>query len=145
MKKIIVLLLLLTYSYAITPFSLENLKELNIKFLNKKETISKSLEEKITKKVKEKLENLGIKTKTDKFSYLKMGVKIDKFDKITFVRTSIQIQEDVEILRDNPFKFMAITYKKDDSFEAEDLENDIYESIVDYLLEDFIDQYKDEN
>ena len=40
---------------------------------------------------------------------------------------------------------MAITYQKSDDFEAEDLEKDIYESIVEYLLVDFIDQYKEEN
>lgn len=145
MKKLILVILAVVYSYAITPFSLENVKELNVKFLNKNETISKTLEEKITKTVKEKLEKLGIKTKTDRYSHFKMSVKIDRFEKITFVRTKILIQEDVKYLREEPFEFMAITYEKSDSFEAEDLENDIYESIVNYLLEDFIEQYKAEN
>lgn len=145
MKKLILLFLSIVYSYAITPFSLENLKEVNVKFLNKKDVIPKALEEKITKKVIEKLHELGIKTHTDKYSHLKMSVKIDKFDKVTFVRTKIVIQEDVQYLRGEPFEFMAITYEKSDSFEAEDLEKDIYESIVNYLLEDFIEQYKAEN
>ncbi len=122
MKKLILLLFLALYSYAITPFSLENLKELNVKFLNKQKTISDELAEKITKKVKEKLENIGIKTKTDKYSYFKMSIKIDKFGETTFVRTLIMVQEDVEILRDEPFKFMALTYEKRDDFEAENSE-----------------------
>ena len=42
MKKIIFLFLAAIYSYAITPFSLENLKELNVKFLNKCEKISQA-------------------------------------------------------------------------------------------------------
>lgn len=145
MKKLILLFLISVYSYAITPFSLEGIKELNVKFLNKDETISKALEERITNKVIEKLQALGIKTKTDKYSHFKMGIKIDKFGDVDFVRTFIVIQEDVKLLRNPSFESMAITYQKTDDFEAEDLENDIYESIVDYLLADFIEQYKEEN
>lgn len=146
MKKLILLLLFCVYSFAITPFSLENVKELNVKLLNKNETISKALEEKIENKVKEKLEAIGIKTNTDKYSHFKMSVKIDKFDDVTFVRTSILIQEDVTTMfREKPVHAMAITYQKSDEFEAEKLEEDIYESFVNYLLVDFIDQYKEEN
>ena len=145
MKKLILLFLLTVYSYALTPYSLENIKEVNLKFLNKKETISKELEEKITKKVKEKLETLGIKTTSNNYSNFLIKVKIDKFGKIDFVRTSIMIVEDVNPLRDNSIETIAITYKKDDDFEAEKLDADIYESIVDYLLVDFIEQYKAEN
>jgi hypothetical protein len=62
-----------------------------------------------------------------------------------FVQTSIMIVEDIKPVRDESLLTIAITYKKDDSFIAENLEVDIYESIVDYLLEDFIEQYKAEN
>ncbi|WP_320033410.1 hypothetical protein [Halarcobacter sp.] len=145
MSKLILFFIFAVYSFAITPYSLENLKELNIKILNKKENISKKLEEKLENNIKTKLENLGIKTNTDKYINFLVKIKIDKIKDINFVQTSIMISEDVLSLRDKSLEILAITYKKDDSFEAEDLENDIYESIVDYLLEDFIDQYKAEN
>lgn len=145
MKKLVLFLSLCIYSFAITPYSLENIKEVNLKFLNKKETISKALEEKITKKLKEELEKLGIKTETDKYSNFLIKVKINKFDKTQFVQTSIFIVEDITPARDKNIETIAITYKKDDSFEAEELEADIYESIIDYLLEDFKEQYKSEN
>ncbi|XOB63220.1 hypothetical protein ACMC56_05275 [Campylobacterota bacterium DY0563] len=145
MSKLILFFIFTVYSFAITPYSLENLKELNIKILNKKENISKKLEEKLENNIKAKLENLGIKTNTDKYINFLVKIKIDKIKDINFVQTSIMISEDVLSLRDKSLEILAITYKKDDSFEAEDFENDIYESIVDYLLEDFIDQYKAEN
>ncbi len=145
MKKLILLFFFAVYSYAITPYSLENLKELNIKFINKKDVIPKVLEEKITKEVKDKLESLGIKTTSDKYAYLKMTVKITNFDKIKFVRTSLVLQEDVKLHRDETFEAMAVTYQKNDEFELEDLEVDIYESFIKYLLDDFIEQYKSEN
>lgn len=145
MKKLILITLFTSYLFAITPYSLENIKEVNLIFLNKKETISKALEEKITKAVKEKLEKVGIKTKTDKYSNFLIKVKIHKFDKVDFVRASITIVEDVKPIRDESIVTIAVTYKKEDNFEAEELEVDIYESIVDYLLVDFIEQYKAEN
>lgn len=145
MKNLIFLLLATVYSYAITPFSLENLKEVNVKLLNKKGIISEALEQKIESKVKEKLEAIGIKTATNKYSYLKMSVKIDEFGDTKFVRTALIVQEDVNLLREPSFKSMALTYEKSDEFEAENIEKDIYESIVDYLLADFIEQYKEEN
>jgi len=145
MRKLIFLFIFCLNSFAITPFSLENLNEVNIKILNKKDVISKSLEKRLKNDIKIKLEKLGIKTKTEKFSNFLVKIKIDKIGNINFVRTSIIISEDVIPLRDKSLETLAITYQKDDSFEAENLEADIYESIVDYLLEDFIDQYKDEN
>ena len=145
MKKLFLLILIVTYSFSITPYSLENLKEFNVKVLNKKKTISKELEKKIVDKIKDEFNRLGIKTQSKNFSNFKIKIKIDKIKNVDFVRTSISVSEDVIPLRDENLEMLAITYKKEDSFEAEDLELDIYESIVDYLLDDFIEQYKNEN
>lgn len=145
MIKFVLIIFTAIYAFAITPYSLENIKELNIKVLNKKETVSKELEEKIENKIKEEFKKLGIKTQSKSFSNFKVRIKIDKIKDVDFVRTSIIVSEDVIPLRDTSLETIAITYKKDDSFESEDLEIDIYESIIEYLLEEFIEQYKEEN
>ena len=145
MKKLFLLVFMFTYSFSISPYSLEGLKEMNIKVLNKKETISKELEKKIVDKIKIEFKKLGIKTESKKFSNFKIKIKIDKIKNIDFVRTAITVSEDVIPLRDKNIEMFAITYQKEDYFEAEELEADIYESIIDYLLVDFIDQYKEEN
>lgn len=145
MRKIFLFLIFSIYSYALTPYSLENLKEVNIKFFNKKETISKELEEKITKKIEGELNKLGVKTKTDNYSNFILKVKINKFEEVTFVRTSLFIIEDIKPIRDEDIETIAITYQISDEFEAEELELEIYESFVDYLFEDFKEQYKAEN
>ncbi|PLY08455.1 MAG: hypothetical protein C0625_02370 [Arcobacter sp.] len=145
MKKLFLLIFIISYSFAITPYSLENLKEVNLKVLNKRETISKELEKRIENKIKEEFQKLEIKTESKNFSNLLVKIKIDKIKDINFVRTSLIITEDVIPLRDKNLEAIAITYKVEDSFEAEELEKDIYESIIDYLLEEFIEQYKEEN
>lgn len=144
-KQLFLLIFLSLYSYAITPYSLENLKEVNIKILNKKNTISKQLEKEIKNKIEEEFKNIEIKTESNKYSNFLIKIKIDKFEKTTFVRTSIMIMEEINPLRDKSLETVAITYKKDDEFESDNLEIDIYESIIDYLLVDFIEQYKEEN
>lgn len=145
MRKLIVFIFLFTYSFAITPFSLEGLKEVNLKILNKKKNISEKLEYEMKSKIKDELKKLGIKSETKNFSNFLVKIQIDKIGDIDFVRTSIILSEDVKLFRETNFEAIAITYRKDDSFEAENLEKDIYESVVDYLLADFIEQYKEEN
>lgn len=145
MKKLLLILLSSVYLFAITPYSLENFKEVNIKVLNKKKTISKELEEKIENKIKKEFKKLGIESKTENYSNFLVKIKVNKIKDINFVNTSIFISEDVKPLRDQELVMMAITYRKSDSFEAENLEDDIYESVIEYLLEDFIEQYKEEN
>lgn len=145
MRRVLLLSIFFIYSYALTPYSLESLKEVNVKVLNKKDTISKTLEQKIQNKLILELENLGIKSSTDSYSNFLVKIKIDKFSDTVFVRTAIIISEDVKPLRDENIEILAITYIKEDSFEAEDLENEIYESVIKYLLSDFKEQYKQEN
>lgn len=145
MRIFFLVLLFATLSMAVTPFSLENLKELNLTILNKKEIISKKLEERIKEKILSDLHNLGIQTKSEHYFNFLVSIKIDTIKEIPFVRTSILITEDVVSSRAKDLELLAITYKKEDSFEAENIEEDIYESIAVYLMDDFIEQYKDEN
>ncbi|QKF81462.1 hypothetical protein [Halarcobacter ebronensis] len=145
MRVIFLLFFCFLYLFAITPYNLENLKELNVKILNKKNEISKELEEKIKGDITAKLQELGVKTKSESYSNFLVQIKIDKINGIDFVRTALIISEDVSPLRDKDLEILAITYKKEDSFEAEDLQKDIYESVVKYLFEDFCEQYRAEN
>jgi hypothetical protein len=156
-KTLILLIFVFTYSFSLTPYSLENLKEVNIKVLNKKELISKELEEKIEEKIKKELKKLGIKTQSKKYSNFLVKIKVDKIkiekqeinkqNYINFVRTAIILSEDVKLLRESNYQAVATTYVKEDSFESQtkELEDDIYESVIIYLLNSFIEQYKDEN
>ena len=111
MKTLALLFFFVISSFAITPYSLENVKEVNLKILNKKETISKELEEKIENKIKEEFKKLGIKTTTENYSNFLVKIKIDKIQNIDFVRTSIFITEDIIPLRDKSLETIAITYK----------------------------------
>ena len=141
------LLLFSTQLFALSPFSLEGVKELNIKVLDKsKYTAEKNLDI-IKNKVKTSLSNLGIKTKSDKFSNFIVKIQGEKFGEKYALHVSMFIVEETYPIRNQDLETMSITYYKDDFFESsqKELQIDIYDSVVSYLLEDMIEQYKEEN
>jgi len=60
---------------------------------------------------------------------------------------SMFIVEDTISARDKTTENMSITYYKDDFFDSnsKEIQVDIYESIIEYLLSDLMEQYKEEN
>lgn len=147
MRLITACILCLFYScaFALTPFSLEGLEGVNITVLNKKHKVlddafKKSLEEDIASKLKA----VGIKTSSPTFSNFLIKVQESKTEKNTLCHVTLSLIENVQISRKKAVDAIAITFFKEDSFESTDLEADIRES-VGFLVDEFIDQYKEEN
>jgi hypothetical protein len=147
MRYILIALLVTINAYAISPFSLEGFKEANVIVLDKDKVLTKETKKKILTTLKKELKTIGIKTKTDNFSNLLIKISSIKVKKTYIVNLSLFIVEDIIPSRDKSLEGMGITYKKDDIFETtkNDLQTDIYESAIEYLLFDFIEQYKEEN
>lgn len=147
MRLLIIPLLLLVNSYAITPFSLEEFKEANVKILSKSSIIKKSFKQKLLKDLKTELKALNINTKSEHFSNLLIKIETVSLKQNIVVNVTLAIVEDVAPLRNKELTNMAITYRKNDMFDTtkENLETDIYESAIEYLLYDFIEQYQEEN
>lgn len=148
MRYLIITLFLSVSLFAITPFSLEGFKEANVKVLSKKnKLIKKEFKAKLLKELKSNLIKTGIKTSSENYSNFLLKIETIKLGENIIVNMSIFIVEDVYPARDRSMESMGITYKKSDFFETtlEDFETDVYESAFDYLLFDFIEQYKEEN
>jgi hypothetical protein len=148
MKKLLFITLLsLGNLFALSPFSLEGVNQVNLKVIDKSKLTTEQNLEKIKDDLKYNLEKLGVKTKTDQFS--NFIVKIQGIHtKTAFVmHISMFIVEDTVPARNKNIENMSITYYKDDLFDsdAKEIQNDIYESIINYLLSDFMEQYKEEN
>ncbi len=145
MKKLLLLLFFVSFSYAVSPFSLEGIKAVNLAFVDKEKLLEPSQKEKIKNEIITRLKQLGVKTQSDDFSnfIIKIdGLKVaDKY----VVNVRMFIVENVTPERNKEHYTVGITYQKDDFFEADNLNNDLYESIIDYLFADFEEQYIDEN
>lgn len=149
MKKLLIAIILAVNSFALTPFSLEGLKEVNVKVSCKNKAVQKEFKKKLENEIIKQLKAAGIKTKTDNYSKFIMKINILKIKKNYAVNVSLFVLEDIVPARDKSLEniAMGISYKKDDLFDTtpKELHQDIYESVIDYLLFDFLEQYKDEN
>ena len=143
MKKILLILCLNIFAFALTPFSLEGLKEAKVKISDKGKLLSKIEKKQLTSKVIAELQKTGLKTDTKLYSKIIIKVKSLKSNSKDIIFISLFVIEDVRMLNDIENIKMGITYKMDDFFEAEDLKDDIKESI-EYLVSEFVDQYNDE-
>jgi len=145
MKHLILTLLLISSTFALSPFSLEGVKNVNIKLFDKSKLLSKEFKEKVVSKVQKEFIKVGIKTQSEEFSNFIVKIEAVKIQKKYVVNTSIFLAEDIIPSRNKSLESLGITYQKSDFFETEDLEVDIYESIVEYLLFDMLEQFRDEN
>jgi hypothetical protein len=148
MKRILVVVVVLIGNlYALSPFSLENIKEVNLKVIDKSQLTTKENLEKIKYDLKYNLEKLGIKTKSDNFSNFLVKIEGIKIKENYVMHISMFIVEDSIPLRNQDSVNMSITYYKDDLFDSnpKDIQIDIYESIINYLLSELKDQHIQEN
>ena len=144
MRFLIATLILSTSLFAVTPFSLQNVKSVNIVIADKGKALHKDTVPKIKKDVEAKLQELGIKTQTDDFINFIIKVDVIKLEKKHAVYVSLFMIESVNPLRDKELQNVAITYKQDDFFIADELDEEVYESAVEFLLYSFEEQYLEE-
>jgi len=143
MKKILLILCLNIFAFALTPFSLEGLKEVKVRISDKGKLLSKIEKKHLTNKIIEELQRTGLKTDTKLYSKIIIKVKSLRVKSKSIIFVSLFVIEDVRMLNDIENIKMGITYKMDDLFETEDLKEDLKESI-EYLVSEFIEQYNDE-
>jgi len=144
-KFFIILFLISTSLYAITPFSLEGLKAVNVLVLNKDKIISKEILKKIKVETLKQLKDAGLKTETDEFSNFLIKIEVEKVEKKSVVTVKLILIESVAPIRNKDLVNVAFTYQKNDFFVPDELEVEVYESAIEYLVPSFIDQYKEEN
>lgn len=146
MKKVIALLgiSLATTLFAISPFSLEGLKAVNITLLNKSALLPEPFVQSLEKELAQKLQAQGIQTSARHFSNLLIKVQHHKSGQSNLCYVSLSLVENGTFVRSSPIEAIAVSFTKDDLFECEEIQRDVAESIS-YLLDEFIDQYKEEN
>lgn len=139
-----ILLLQLTL-FATTPYNLEGIRALNVLVIDQSSTISSQMKEKISAGLKEKLEKNGIQSKKDGVGALFVKITSAKIGKTTVVYINLGIGEETEINRSHRVKSFALTYSFDDMIESENVDADVYDSVINFLLDEFLEQYYEDN
>lgn len=143
MKILLLTLLTCTLMYGQTPFILTKFPSAYLLVEINTNKVPPEYKEKIMTILKSYTDELGINTKG--YSQRAMAIIIDRMGigKKLVLRTRLLVGEDVKRLDDGEEVF-AITYQKGDISEIENLDEDITDT-VEYLLEDFKDQYIEDN
>ena len=131
--------------FAAAPYNLEGIESLNVLVMDSSKTITPELKQKIEKELKAKLEKSGIKSKKEGVGALFVKIDALKSAKSTFVSIAFGVGEDARIERDGTVESFVLSYSNDDFFESEDVNTDVYDSIVNYLMEEFLEQLREDN
>lgn len=144
-KIVLSIVFVSSFAYALTPFSLEGIKAVNVVVLNKGKLVSKNTIKQIKEETIEALKDEGIKTNTDEFSNFIIKIEGDKVSTKIAVNVSLILVESVNPVRDTKLTNVAVTYQKSDFFIADKIDQEVYESAVEFLLPMFLEQFIDEN
>ena len=144
MKSLLILLFVISNVFALTPFSLEGLKEVNVKVVEKNNLLTNDFKTKLKEKIKIQLKQVGLKTSTKKYSNFIVKIESINIEESYAVLIKLFIVEDVVLVDDKSNIKMGITFSKSDFIDTSDVLVDVEES-VDYLVDEFLEQYKDEN
>lgn len=130
---------------AATPYTLEGIKALNVLVIDQSNAISPETENKILTELRQKLEKNGIKSNKDGVGALFVKITSVKVGTTTVSYVNLGIGEEAEIDRSPKVKSFALTYSFDDMVESEHIDADVYDSVVNFLIVEFLEQYREDN
>lgn len=145
MRKI--LLVLLTFytlsSSAQIPYTLENLKKINLYYVDKSGLFSKKEQEEIKTSIKNKLIKNGFDLKANDPSTLVVKINTIEIDDILVANISLLVGEEVITKREKNIETMALTFHINSFIELDEPSQEIKESI-DSMLGEFLLLYKED-
>ena len=150
MKKLITifsfLLFLQMTLFAATPYNVESLKALNILILDHNDILSTAAEKQLKSALQKKLTASGIKCKKDGVGAMFVKVNATVKGNITIAFITLGVGEEALVRRgDKEIATFALTYSYDDMIESLNPETDVYDSVINFLIDEFLEQYEEDN
>ena len=130
-----------------TPYTLVGLDTMGLKVKSMSESpkLTQTMLDPIEKIVEERLNDAGITTKGFNPITLVFKVDLQTYGKTDLLFIEIILNEEVITQRKGAVPTYARTYYMQDVIETENAIADAKESILDFLLLEFLEQYKEEN
>ena len=143
MKHLLTFILFTLTLFAQTPFTLTKIQALYPLVEIHTAKVPQSYKAVFTKTIEEYAKEMKISTKGYPGRTLALLISRVAIGKTLVLKVRLLLGEEVKRLDDGEEVF-AITYQKVDMFEVDNLDEDLVDS-VDYLLEEFKDQYIEDN
>ncbi len=131
--------------FATTPHTLEGITALNVLVIDQSNTITPDTKEKISAALKVKLDKNGIESKKDGVGALFVKINSTKIGKVWVAHIHLGIGEEAEINRSHKVKSFVLSYSNDDMIESENIDAEVYDSVINFLIDEFLEQYHEDN
>lgn len=143
MKKLVIILALSLSLFGAPFFTLDNLDNLRIFFMNKTDFIDKSEGEKIKGMAEKKLKAAGFRMNEVDASTFMIKIESIKLEKKYVVNTTVAIGEEIITNRKESPQTFAFTYYMNDLIDTDEPYEETMESI-EFLMDAFIEAYNDD-
>lgn len=149
MKKVSLFISLLLLSplalFGGGPYNLEGIQALNVLVIDENKAVSPQMKEKIAQALKQKLEKNGIKSKKEGVGTLFVKIYSTKVDKTSVVYINFGVGEESRIQRAGSVESFVISYNNEDMISGQDVEGEVYDSVVNFLMDEFLEQFHEDN
>ena len=146
LKMFSFLLLLQSSLLATTPYNLESIKALNILIIDQNDILSTAAEKQLKNALKKKLASNGIKGEKDGVGAMFVKVNATVKGNITIAFITLGVGEEAVVVRgDKEVSSFALTYSYEDMIESLNPETDVYDSVINFLVDEFLEQYAEDN
>ena len=150
MKKLLALfsflLLLQTSLMAATPYNLESMKALNILILDQNDILSTAAEKQLKIALQKKLAKHGIKGEKDGVGAMFVKINATVKGNITIAFITLGVGEESIVKRGGKeVPTFALTYSYEDMIESLNPETDVYDSVINFLIDEFLEQFEEDN
>ena len=128
-----------------TPYNLEGLQALNVLVLDENDILTLVEEVELRHALQKKLEKNGISSTKDGVGAMFVKINAIKLAKTNVVYITLGVGEETTLERDSEVQSYALTYSLNDMFETTKIKTDVFESAVNYLLDEFLEQFYEDN
>lgn len=128
-----------------TPYNLEGLYALNILVLDENDILTPAQEKRLKTALKTRLEENGIAGNKDGVGAVFLKLTALKMPKSSVVHLTLGVGEEAIVKRKSAVETYVLAYSLDDMIETQNIEADVYESAINYLLDEFLEQFHEDN
>jgi len=131
--------------YGTTPYNLEGIKALNVLLTDQDDLLSPKAEEALLMMLKKRLELSGISSEKDGVGAMFVKLTAIEVGESRVVHVTLGIGEEAVIVRSKAVESFVLSYSYEDMIKTKDAERDIYETVIDFLFDEFLEQFEEDN
>ena len=143
-KTLLIAILLFSTLNAKGPFTLTNLECANIYVKNDSQFFDKSDVAEVKKILLQVVKDTKLRTAQRDCSTLMLKIQSIEAKPNYYIYTKLAVGEEIETHRTDKTESFALSYDSSDFFDTEEPKADLLES-VQYLADDFVEHFKDDN